>query len=284
MQNWVLPLIGNMLVSAVDTAAILRVLEQPVDDGTFWSRRTTLADRLRGLTKDVLDWAKVRGYRDGPNPAEWGGNLKQVLPAKSKVSPVVNMPAMAYADLPAFMVDLRARPALAARALEFTILTASRTGEVIGAQWSEIDLDKAVWTVPADRMKMGKEHRVPLSRPAVALLRALPREKGNPFVFIGAATGKPLSNMAMATLLQRRMGRSDITVHGFRSTFRDWAEECSSYGGSIAEAALAHAVGDKIEAAYRRGDLFEKRRRLMNAWATYCSTSGSNVVRLQAAQ
>jgi integrase len=283
MKRWVFPLVGNLLVRAVDTAAILRVLEQKVDAGSFWSQRTETADKMRGLTKDILDWAKVRGYRDGDNPAAWTGNLKQVLPSQAKVAPVVNMPALHYSALPAFMVDLRARPALAARCLEFTIATASRTSEVLGAKWREIDLDKAVWVVPAERMKQRREHRVPLSKQAVALLRSLPREKGNPFVFIGGATGKPLSNMSMLTLL-RRMGRDDITVHGFRSTFRDYAEECTQFGGTVAEAALAHLVGDKTEAAYRRGDLFQKRAKLMQAWATYCSTSGSNVVRLQAAQ
>lgn len=280
LKRWVFPIIGKTQVRAVDTAAILRVLEQKVDGGTFWTARTETAGKLRGIVKNVFDWAKVRGYREGDNPAEWVGNLDQVLPGQSKVAPVAHMKAMAFADLPGFMSDLRARPAIAARAAEFCVLTAARSGEVLGATWAEIDFDAATWTVAASRMKAGRPHKVPLSKQALALLKALPRE--NEFVFIGPTKGRGLSNMSMLQLL-KRMGHDDITMHGFRSCFRDWAEECTSFAGSVSEAALAHIVGDKVEAAYRRGDLFEKRRKLMQAWATYCATPArtGNVVAIR---
>ena len=208
----------------------------------------------------MLDWAKVRGYRDGENPARWKGHLDQLLPQRGKVRKVKHHAAMPYAELPAFMVAVRARPATAARALEFAILTAARTGEVLGARWEEIDLEARIWTVPAERMKAGREHRVPLSDAALAILHAIYRT--GDLVF-------PLSHMALFRFL-RQMERGEITAHGFRSTFRDWASEETSHSRDVVEMALAHAIADKTEAAYRRGDLFDKRRRLMTEWEAYC--------------
>jgi integrase len=217
-----------------------------------------------------LDWAAVHELRSGENPARWRGHLAHKLPETSKVAVVKHHPALPYTEVAAFMSDLRAREGSGPRALEFLILTAARTNEVIGARWDEFDFARAVWTMPAHRMKSGKKHRVPLSPPVVALLRALPTE--NDFVFIGPSAGRGITNMAMHSTL-RRMGRKDITVHGFRSTFRDWAAERTNFPSEVAEMALAHAVGDKVEAAYRRGELLDKRHRLVVEWAKYCSIS-----------
>jgi integrase len=220
-----------------------------------------------------LDWAKVRGLRQGENPARWRGHLDHLLPARSKVRRVKHHAALPYAELSRFIAELRAQEGVASRALEFTALTAARTGDTIGAVWDEFNVSDRVWTVPAERMKAGREHRVPLSTRALAILREAEatRISGAEYVFPGGKAGKPLSNMAMTEVL-RRMGRGDITVHGFRSTFRDWAAERTSFPSEVVEMALAHAVGDKVEAAYRRGDLFEKRRSLMAEWAMYCNT------------
>ena len=214
----------------------------------------------------VLAWATVAEYRSGDNPARWTGHLKELLPAKTKVAAVEHHNALPYRDLPDFMRQLRAKDSASARALEFTILCAARTGEVIGAKWSEVDLDANLWTIPAERMKAGKEHRVPLSDRALIMLEALPRD--GDYVFLGAARDRPLSNMAMLELV--RGMREGLTVHGFRSTFRDWAAEQTAYPHELCEIALAHTVGNKVEAAYRRGDMMEKRRRLMADWAEYC--------------
>jgi integrase len=237
--------------------------------------------RVRTRIVNVLDWASVRGYRSGDNPARWKGHLAEALPARRK-SKVKHHPALPYPELPGFMSELREQKGTAARALEFTILTAVRAGETLGAQWSEIDLPNATWTIPASRMKAGEAHRVPLSSPAVELLQALPVEDGNPFVFIGGRGG--LSTMAMPKVL-RRMGRGDITTHGFRSSFRDWCDEQTSYPHHVAEQALAHTIGTAVERAYRRSDLFEKRRRLMEEWGKYCSRPASvgEVVALRSA-
>jgi integrase len=261
-------------VGSVDTPAVLRVLEQHVDEergspaGQFWASRPTTANRVRGRIESVLDWATVRGHRTGDNPARWKSHLDQVLPGRGQIAKVEHHPALPYSELSALTAALALRPGTAARALHFLILTAARTGEVIGARWSEVDLKNKVWTIPAGRMKMRREHRVPLSPAAVALLRSLPTEDHNDFVFIGSGSGSGLSDMAMAAVL-RRMGHTSITVHGFRSTFRDWAAEVSAFPNHVVEMALAHAIGDKVEAAYRRGDLFEKRRKLMAAWAEF---------------
>jgi integrase len=260
LQRYAFPKLGTLPVSAVDTSLVLKVLEP------IWASRPETAGRLRGRLEAVLDWATAREYRAGDNPARWRGHLDKLLPAKRKLRGVRHHTAMSYDELPAFMVRLRQSEFVSARALEFTILTAARTGETIGARWAEIDITTRVWTVPEDRTKSGREHRVPLSDRAVELLGALPREDKNEYLFIGCK-GAGLSNMAMLELVKS----AGVTVHGFRSTFRDWAAETTAYPNHVVEMALAHVIGDKVEAAYRRGDLFEKRRRLMRDWATYCA-------------
>lgn len=264
LRMYAFPKIGQLPVAAIDTGLVLKVVEP------IWQDKTTTANRVRGRIEAVLDWATVRGYRSGDNPARWAGHLAEVLPARGQIARVIHHPALPFVELPAFLALLRDREGIAARGLEFTILTAARTGEVIGARWSEI-ID-ATWTIPAGRIKGGREHRVPLSDRALEILQALPRERGNPHVFIGTRAGTGLSSMAMPAVLAR-MGKDDITVHGFRSTFRDWAAERTGYANHVVEMALAHSVGNKVEAAYRRGDLFEKRRQLMELWAKYCSTT-----------
>jgi integrase len=259
------PVIGNLSVAAIDTAHIMRVLDP------IWSTKTETASRLRGRLEAVLDWATVRGFRKGNNPAQWRGHLDKLLPKPSKVRRVQHFGAMPYADVPAFMARLRERDDISARALEFTILTAARTGETIGATWDEIDLDAKVWTVPASRIKAGREHRIPLADRAIELLAALPRLEGNPYVFPGAREGKGLSNTAMFEFLNGMDGVNGVTVHGFRSSFRDWAGEETAFPREVIEAALAHKLKDKAEAAYRRGDALAKRRRLMQAWADFCT-------------
>lgn len=219
----------------------------------------------------MLDWARAQGYRAGENPARWRGHLDHLLPARAKVRRVEHHAALPYAEIGTFMTNLRNVDGVSALALEFAILTAGRTGEIIGARWDEIDLDGQIWTVPADRMKAAKEHRVPLSTPAIALLKKLAESQSGDFVFPGGRRGKSLSNMALLMTL-RRMKRDDLTGHGFRSTFRDWAAECTSFPAEVAEMALAHTVSDKVEAAYRRGDLLPKRRQIMEDWAQYCAT------------
>ena len=234
----------------------------------------------------MLDWATVRGYRQGENPARWRGHLDQLLPARAKVRKVKHHSALPYAELPAFLVKLREHEGVAARALEFTVLTAARTSETIGAKLSEIDRKNKLWTVPSERMKAGKDHRVPLSDRALEILEEVGSggDDKDSFVFRSRGLDEPLSNMAMLKLLQR-MGRGGLTVHGFRSTFRDWGAEKTKFPNEVIEMALAHAVGDKVEAAYRRGDLFEKRRVLMRSWAHYCFQLelDDNVVQLQSA-
>jgi integrase len=257
-------------IDKINTEAVLKVL-QPI-----WERLPETAKRLRGRIEKVLDAASVRGFRTGENPARWRGHLQNLL-AKPKTLSRGHHAALPYEQLPDFMAQLRARHSLAARALEYTILTACRSGEVRGARWEEIDFVKAVWVIPAHRMKVGREHRVPLSAPAVSVLKALTETRISDFVFPGTASGKPLSGMAMAMQL-RRMKAGDITVHGFRSTFRDWASETTSFPHEVCEQALAHAIGSKTEAAYRRGDLFEKRRKLMADWANYFEPKPSNVM------
>lgn len=257
------PVIGPLSVAKVDTAHIIQIIEP------IWTGKTETASRVRGRIESVLDWATARRYRSGENPARWRGHLDKLLPARSKVKKVRHHPAMFYTDLPEFMQRLRALDSISAKALEFTILTAVRTSEAIGAKEAEFDLKAKVWTIPAERMKASRPHRVPLSDRVLEILEMTPREANNPYVFPGAKRGKPLSNMAMLELLQGMEGTEGLTVHGFRSTFRDWAAERSSFPREIAEAALAHVVRDKTEAAYQRGDLLEKRRRLMTAWAGY---------------
>ena len=264
LATYVDPVFGDLPVASVDTGMILRALEP------IWSDKPETASRVRGRIESILDWAKARGLRGGENPARWRGHLDHLLPARAKVRRVVHHPALPHSEIGAFMAKLRNQNGTAAAALEFAILTATRTSETIGARWSELDPDAALWTIPADRIKAGRAHRVPLSPPALAILKRMRREHAaSEFVFPGKRG--PLSNMALLAVL-KRMGRDDITTHGFRSTFRDWAAETTNYPREVAEAALAHVVGDKVEAAYRRGDLFEKRRRLMAAWAKHCAT------------
>ncbi|BAM86557.1 putative phage integrase [Bradyrhizobium oligotrophicum S58] len=265
LKTYAEPVIGSLSVHSIDTALVMKIIEP------LWSKKPETASRLRGRIEAVLDWATVRGFRRGENPARWRGHLDKLLPARAKVRKVKHHAALPYDELPALMAALRAQEGVAARALEFLILTAARTGEVIGARQDEIR-DK-VWTVPAGRMKASKEHRVPLSAAALAVIDALRKEPGGAYTFPGAKHDKPLSNMAMLALLDR-MGRSDLTAHGFRSTFRDWAAECTDYPNEVVEMALAHTISSKVEAAYRRGDLFEKRRALMSDWATFCASSG----------
>jgi integrase len=250
---------GKLPVADVDTDLVMRVLEP------IWTSKPETAGRVRGRIESILDWASTRGYRSGENPARWRGHIDHLLPKRSKVRRVRHHPALPYSQIHDFVARLRDMDSVAARALEFTILTAARTGEVLGARWDEIDLDNRLWTIPAERMKNGRQHRVPLSKPAVAILEGIRSNRRNDLVFPGNRPKRPLSNMAL-TMLLRRSGHQDITVHGFRSTFRDWAAECTAFPREVAEMALAHTVSDSVEAAYRRGDLFEKRRGLMEAW------------------
>lgn len=265
LRTYAGPIIGAMPVQAIDTAAVERVLKP------LWASKPETASRLRGRIEAILDWAAVRHHRSGPNPARWRGNLQQLLPAKAKVQTVRHHPALPFDRMPSFMAELRVQDGIAAQALEFTILTLARTGETIGARPGEINRATKTWTVPPERMKVKREHRVPLSADALRITERL-SPIATQFLFPGHKRGMHLSNMAMAKLLER-MKHADITVHGFRSTFRDWAAERTNYAREVVEMALAHTIEDKVEAAYRRGDLFEKRRRLMNDWAKYCSQS-----------
>ncbi len=274
LESEVYPMIGNLAVSDVTTGHVTRILTP------IWNIKPETASRVRGRIETVLDYAKVHGWRNGENPARWKGHLDNVLPRRGKVAKVAHHAALPWAEVGAFVAELEKRPGVAALAFRFTILTAARTGEAIGAWWSEIDLQAALWTVPPSRMKGGIEHRVPLSAGALDVLReaaTLRHTEPDSPVFPGGSNGTStvgLSDAAMLWVL-RRMQRSDLTVHGFRSTFRDWASETTSYQREVVEAALAHAVGDKTEAAYRRGDLFEKRRRLMEDWAAFCGRVAS---------
>jgi integrase len=277
LAAYVYPIFGVLPVQAVDVSLVMKVLEQEVRGGphdepaSLWTTKPETASRLRGRIEAIIDWATVRGYRQGENPARWRGHLENLLPKKSKVRRVEHHAALPYPEIGAFIVELRQQEGVAARALEFAILTAARTGEAIGARWSELDLAERLWTVPGERMKAGKEHRVPLSDAALAILDDMRAIRQSDFVFPGGRAGRPISNMAMLMLL-RRMGRGDLTAHGFRSSFRDWAAERTGFPAEVAEMALAHTVSDKVEAAYRRGDLFQKRRQLMDAWARHCAT------------
>jgi integrase len=263
-------------VDEIDTEAVLEVLTP------LWQKTPETASRLRGRIEAVLDAARARGFipRNEANPARWRGHLDKLLPKRSKLSRG-NHAALPYADVPAFVAKLREREALAALALEFAILTAARSGEVLGARWSEIDFAGKVWTVPAARMKAGRKHRIPLSDRALNILEKLSVAKTSEYVFPGQRAGRPLSNMSMEMVL-RRMGVDGATVHGMRSAFRDWAGNETHFAREVAEAALAHVVGDKAEQAYRRGDALEKRRELMEAWAAFCEPrSGGNIVKFQ---
>lgn len=268
LDAYAYPCFGDLAVASIDVGLVLKALEP------IWNVKPETASRVRGRIESVLDWATARKYRAGDNPARWRGHLDHLLPARKDIAKVRHHPALPYAEAGSFMRQVEALEGVSPRALEFAILTAARTGEVVGARWPEIDLEAKMWTIPGERMKAGKEHRVPLSDRAVEILKSLPREKTPQYVFIGDKPGRALSNMALLMTL-RRIGRTDLTTHGFRSTFRDWAAEQTAYPNEMLEMALAHTVSDKTEAAYRRGDMVEKRRRLMQDWAAFCGASKS---------
>ena len=260
LETYAGPVIGHLPVQEVDTGLVLEILEP------IWTTKPETASRLRGRIEKILDWAKVRGYRSGENPARWKGHLDQLLPKMAKKDRVIHLEAMPFSEVPNFIPRLRALSHVCARCLEFTILTAARTNEAVKATAAEFDLENAIWTIPASRMKAKREHRVPLSRRAVEIVREL-LEKKHIYVFPGTKKGKPISTMTMLKLLDRL--DVSATVHGFRSSFRDWASERTSFSHEVCEMALAHTITNAAEAAYRRGDLFEKRRKLMEAWADY---------------
>jgi integrase len=264
LQAYVYPIVGDLPVQAVDVGLVRKVLEP------IWKTRTETASRLRGRIESVLNWAKTCGYRSGENPAVWRGHLQNLLSPKRKIRQVQHLPALPYREIGNFMAELMAEQGVAARALEFTILTAARTSEVLGATWSEVDLQAGIWTIPAERMKGGKAHRVALSAAALTVLQALSAIRISDYVFPGARAGRPLNSKSMLELLAR-MGRADITVHGFRSCFRDWCAERTSFAREICEPALAHTVGSSVERAYQRSDLVDRRRKLMDEWARFCA-------------
>jgi integrase len=268
LRTYVFPRLGEVPVHVINTDLIMNVLM------AIWATKPETASRVRGRIEIILDWATVRELRQGDNPARWRGHLEHLLPRPSRVRERRHFAALPFAEAPVFMAQLRRRKGISARALEFTILTAARTSEAIGARWDEFDLTpgRAMRTIPSNRMKAGVEHRVPLAPEVVDLLRDLYSRRENEFVFPGARTGRALSNMALLKMLAL-MGRDDLTTHGFRSSFTDWAHETTDFPDAVIDMALAHKVGDKVQQAYRRGDLFEKRRKLMEAWATYCASA-----------
>jgi integrase len=275
MATHVLPILGPLPVAAITTELVLKVLEP------LWTDRTETASRLRGRIESVLSYATARGWREGPNPAVWRGHLALMLPRKSKVKPVQHFAALDWREAPALMAALRGQSSIGSLALQSAILTAARSGEVRGATWDEIDFDAAVWTIPASRMKASRAHRVPLSQAAVAVLRAVEilRTPGGP-IFPSLRLRRPLTTTALARALHT-LGRTDLTVHGFRSTFRDWAAEATAYPNHVVEQALAHSISNAVEAAYRRGDLFAKRVALMEDWATFLVQPAAEVVVLR---
>lgn len=262
LKNYAYPVMGKLDVAAIELPHVMRVLEP------IWIKKTETAKRLRGRIEMVLDWAGARGFREGPNPARWRGHLDKLLAKPSKVHRIVHHRALPIDEISAFMTRLREAEGVGARALEFAILTAARSGEVRGATWNEIDLDARLWTISAERMKAARQHRAPLSDAAVAVLKAMPPGRPDSYLF-RAAHGGRLSDMTISSVLRRL--EVDAVPHGFRSTFRDWVAERTAYPNEVAEMALAHAVGNKVEAAYRRGDLFEKRLAMMNDWGQFCA-------------
>jgi len=261
LQTYAVPVLGNLAVEDIEFAHILEVLKP------IWHKKPETAKRTRGRIEKVLDWAKVHGHRDGENPARWQGNLENALPSISKIRVVKHHPALPYPEIADFIKRLQARKGTAAIALEFAILTAARSGEVRGATWQEFDLKKREWIIPAERMKARKEHRIPLSDRAIEILTEIPKSQGDEIVF-KAARGGVLSDMTLGAVLKRM--EVPVTTHGFRRTFRDWAGETTAFPREVIEHALAHRQKDKAEAAYARGTLMEKRRKLMAAWAEYC--------------
>jgi integrase len=272
LEKYALPILGQLPVDAIETDDILRCLEP------IWREKTETASRLRQRIEATLDWCTARQLRRGENPARWRGHLDKLLPKPAKVKQVRHHAALPYAELPDFMTELAKQPGVAALALQFLILTAARTGEIIGATWDEIETGKILrdaeygtWSIPGERMKAARPHRIPLSKQAVALLETLPRFEGSPYVFAGQHRDRPLSTAAMTATL-KRMKRGELTVHGFRSTFRDWCAEVSTFPRELAELSLAHRVGSDVELAYRRGDMIKKRALLMQTWADYATT------------
>jgi integrase len=276
LETYAFPLMGSLPIAGIDTGLVLRVLEP------IWPAKTETASRVRGRIEAILDYARVRGYRSGENPARWKAHLDHILPAKGAVAKVQHHASMPYAELPGFWPRLQVQDGLGARALELCILTATRTGELLGARWTELDLEARTWTIPAERMKAGAEHRVPLSDAAMELLRKLAAIRMGNLVFAGQSAERQLSGMAMAMALRRM--KVPVTPHGFRATFRTWVAEQTAFPHEVAEAALAHTRGDKVVAAYQRGDMFEKRRMLMTAWARFCTAppAAGQVVPLRA--
>jgi integrase len=278
LATYAYPFLGKIPVAEVGTENVLAALSP------IWATKTETASRVRGRIEVILDFAKVKGLRQGENPAQWRGHLAHTLPAKAKIARVEHHAALPFEEMPTFMKALEARAGIGALALRFVILTAARSGEVRLATWAEIDLEKNLWTVPGIRMKAGREHRVPLSDHAVELLEHVqPLASGPAALIFPGLQGKPLSDMSLTAAL-RRMKRGDLTAHGFRSTFRDWAGDHTNISREVIEAALSHVIGDKAEQAYRRGDALEKRRQLMAAWANFIAgeTAGDNVVPLRA--
>jgi integrase len=280
LATYASPVIGDLACSEITVDHVLRILEP------IWTKKPETARRVRGRIETILAYATVRKWREGPNPAVWRGHLQLMLPSRAKVARVKHHAALDWREASAFMAKLREQDGMGALALEFAILTAARSGEVRGATWAEIDLDEAVWTVPAERMKAGKEHRVPLSARALAVLDKLRlvRAGEDAPIFPGAkqidGRDQPLSDMTLTAVL-RRMGRSDVTQHGFRSTFRDWAAETTHHPNHVVELALAHAIPSAVEAAYRRGELLEKRKALMNDWASHLAKPPAKIVPLR---
>lgn len=286
LATYAFPLIGQYPITAIDNDAILLVLRQEVTskDGStssLWNAKNETASRLRGRLESILDWAKVSGYREGENPAAWQGNLKHVLPAPGKIQKVEHHAALPFREIGTFMAMLRQRSGTSAKALEFAILTAARSGEVRGAKWNEIDLENKTWTISAERMKASKSHTVPLSDAVYALLKDLPKIVGNPLIF-PAPNGGIMSDQAFKALFDR-MQVSNITTHGFRSTFKDWARSCkgTEFSDEVSELALAHVNNDQTRAAYARDQLLPQRKQLMQDWATYCNTQAARVVAIK---
>jgi integrase len=279
LKTYARPVIGTKQVDAITTEDILNILSP------IWTTKTETAKRVQGRIENILDYCAAHKYCDPVNPARWRGHLDKLLPKPSRVKKVTHHPAMPYMEVPTFMTELTQNNCVSAHALRFLILTATRTSEVLQAKWTEIDLKAAIWTIPAERMKARQEHRVPLPDVPIAILEALPRIQGNPYVFPGARQGRPLSNMALLQLMRGMDygvdgNRGNYVPHGFRSSFRDWSGEVSSFPRDVAEMALAHVIENKVEAAYRRGDLFNKRRKMMQDWADYVGRPQAEVIQI----
>lgn len=270
LKTYARPKIGKKSIDEISTQDVLEVLKP------IWTNKNETAKRVQGRVENILDYAAAHGYRDPVNPARWRGHLDKLLAKPSRIQKVNHHPAMPYDEVADFMATVNGYNSLSSKALQFLILTATRTSEVLNSEWNELDLNNATWTIPADRMKANREHRVPLSRQAVELLSNLPRVKANTYIFAGMKQGRPLSNMSLLQFM-RGLGygpsgeQGNYVPHGFRSSFRDWTGEVTSYPRDVAEMALAHTIENKVEAAYRRGDLFEKRRAMMQEWADYIS-------------